>query len=553
MMRHSRSQFTLLWLGLGAWLSAAPLPTHGAQPPADPVVPKWQRWELQLRSSVTYTNPAAQVQLRIRLTSPLGETHHLAGFWDGGLVWRARFKPGFPGRWQYRTICSDTANDGLHGRTGAFLCSAPADTTVFARHGPIQVARDGQHLEHADHTPFFWLGDAAWAAAERAGFAEWSAYLNARRRQKFNVTLWRLPATHGPEQTPLFDTTAGFLPNPAAFRELERKVVAANQANLLNAVVPLWEIGPRPGPELPEAHAVSLLRYVLARWGADDVVWLVAFDCDSSGRAARRWQNICRQVFNSIDHAPVILLPGESFWVYDGFRSEPWVAGFGFQISSVTDANSLPWLLGGPPAQERSKLPAHPLLSIIPPMADPAPAAGQTVSFEFARRLLWWNALLITPAGVTYATRAVSEWNTNPARGSTWQQALAGPEIQAFAALSDVMAGTDFWELQPSPTPLLAAVTPAALPIYPLIATNRTTALVYLPEGQAIHLAARIWSGGAATVWRDLRTNQTHPAQAAPVPGSNRLALQPPAPGDWLLEIPASPTAGKTTPQQIAN
>ena len=64
---------------------------------------------------------------------------------------RVRFQPGFPDVGLITMMCSDTANQGLHAQTGEFLCSAtranPPDL-----HGPLQVARDQQHLEHADRT-----------------------------------------------------------------------------------------------------------------------------------------------------------------------------------------------------------------------------------------------------------------------------------------------------------------------------------------------------------------------------------------------------------------
>ena len=80
--------------------------------------------------------------MRVLLDSPLGETKRLYGFWDGAKVWKVRFKPGVPGTWRYYTMCSDTANAGLHGKTGEFLCTAPDTETRFSQHGPVQVARE---------------------------------------------------------------------------------------------------------------------------------------------------------------------------------------------------------------------------------------------------------------------------------------------------------------------------------------------------------------------------------------------------------------------------
>src|SRR5262245_52812407 len=83
-------------------------------------IPKWQRWELTLKSSVNYTNPLQEAEMRVLFVSPLGETNRVYGFWDGGKEWKVRFKPGFPGRWRYYTMCSDVGNPGLHGKSGEF-------------------------------------------------------------------------------------------------------------------------------------------------------------------------------------------------------------------------------------------------------------------------------------------------------------------------------------------------------------------------------------------------------------------------------------------------
>lgn len=510
-------------------------------------VPKWQRWELELNSSVSYTNPIQQAEVRVLLVSPLGETNRIYGFWDGGRIWKARFKPGFPGRWQYFTMCSDTANSGLHGQSGEFLCTAPVGDSAFALHGPLQVARDQMHLEHADHTPFFWLGDAAWQAMGKATAAEWHTYVKKRQEQKFNVTLWQLPSALGPKSKPLFTGRECIAIHPDAFRELDARLLAANQSGLLNAIAPLWEIGFRPDAELPAAQAVLLLRQVLARWGAEDVAWIIAFECDSTGAQANRWQNICRAVFTPVNHAPVILLPGESFWVFDGFRSERWVNLLGFQTSSVRDENSLPWLLDGPLLQERNKLPRRPLLSILPAAANPSPVVGQSIDAEFSRRLLWWNALLTTPAGVTYAAQPVADWLGNPTDGPTWRQALDQPEAKTFAALSSTMATVDFWNLQPDSTARLATLETIPAAARPQIVTNETTTLIYWPEARTLQLAATLFPPRAKAVWRNLRTNQNQPARLVPA-HQGRIELQPPAAGDWLLEIKLSPAPVGTSP-----
>ena len=78
-----------------------------------------------------YSNALQDASLRVVFTSPLGETNEVDGFWDGGRTWRVRFSPDQPGRWKFRTTCSDTANVGLHNETGEFLCTAATGPNPF--------------------------------------------------------------------------------------------------------------------------------------------------------------------------------------------------------------------------------------------------------------------------------------------------------------------------------------------------------------------------------------------------------------------------------------
>lgn len=540
-------------LGLLIFLTANPLiakETVGR-------VPKWQRWELTLKSSVTYAHPLAEAELRVLLVSPLGETNRVYGFWDGGREWKVRFKPGFPGRWRYYTMCSDQANAGLHGRSGEFLCTAPEGGSRFQQHGPVAVARTQQHLEHADRTPFFWLGDAAWQAAMKSPPADWQEYVKLRAVQKFNVVNWQLAAAPPDGKTTFFDAAENLTVNPAAFRQLDAKIVAANQAGLLNAIAPLWEIG--RSETLSEAQAIQLLRYVVARWGAEDVAWLVAFESDSTGAQARRWQSIGRAVFAPITHAPVVLLPGESFWVCDAFRRERWVDILGVQTSSVRDENLLPWLLSGPLAQERSKEPVKPLITIAPPVEGKIFGLAGAIDGEFARRQLWWNALLNTPAGVNYAAKDVADWNISPFKregAEPWREAMDLPGASAIAPLADGLATKEFWKLRPTARPPAVKAEPAGLSQRLVITSTEAQdfAVIYLPEAQPLveTLTGNIGLSPVPqkAVWLNPRTGERQAAGKVESK-SNGSALTPPGPGDWVLlsqriSVPAVPGNGST-------
>jgi len=153
-------------------------------------VPKWDRFEHAFKSLVIYSNAVQDASLKAVFTSPLGEISEVDGFWDGGKIWRVRFSPEQPGRWTFKTTCSDVANDGLNNQTGEFTCTSPVGLTRFHKHGPVRVARDQRHLEHADGTPFFWLADTIWNGARSAELKDWEFYAGIRASQRFSVAQW---------------------------------------------------------------------------------------------------------------------------------------------------------------------------------------------------------------------------------------------------------------------------------------------------------------------------------------------------------------------------
>ncbi len=509
--------------------------------PQVPVVPKWERFELTLKSRHAYTNALQEAEVRVLFVSPLGETNRTYGFWDGGKTWRVRFAPNFPGRWRYYTMCSDTANACLHEQTGEFLCSVATGNSRFGEHGPMQAARYLQLVGHADRTPVLWLGDAAWDATTRAAVSDWEHYVKTRAAQKFNAVQWRLaPAEAG--QTPgAFTGRECITLNLGFFKQLDAKVDALTRAGLLNAVAPLWEIGMSTEQTLPEDQAIALLRYVVARWGGNPVAWLLAFESDSTGAQVARWQRIGRAVFNPVTHGPVIVLPGEAPWVLPEFRSESWVDALGFQTVQVTDEDALPWLLQGPLSLERNKLPARPLITLAPAVeAALAGERGKHMTADFARRVLWWSLLINTPAGVSYSAKDIAEWTTTKAHDTEqpWREALSLPGAGAIAPLADCFAPIEFWRLKPFTRAVIVQSGASSLRNH--IAASRTEAgnmvLLYVPEERAVKVLPGTWPAAAQATWFDPRTGESRPAGAAVVSPTGWEFTTPSA-GDWVLVV----------------
>ena len=102
----------------------------------------------------------------MQVTGPGGQWR-VPAYWAGDNEWRVRFAPTAPGAYRFQTICSDSANPDLHGQEGAIEAAAYQGEHPLYRHGGLRVAADRRHFEHADGTPFFWLGDTWWMGFTR--------------------------------------------------------------------------------------------------------------------------------------------------------------------------------------------------------------------------------------------------------------------------------------------------------------------------------------------------------------------------------------------------
>jgi hypothetical protein len=516
-----------------------------------PVIAKWGRFEQSFKSSFAYSNAVQDATLTVLFTSPLGETSQVDGFWDGGKTWRVRFSPNQPGRWTFRTTCSDAANRGLRNQTGEFLCTAATGQSRFHQHGPVRVARDHRHLEHADGTPFFWLADTVWSGARAAEPKDWEFYALTRAYQRFTVAQWTAaPGEDAKKQSAFTGLPGRIAINPDFFKRLDARLNTLSQAGILSAIVPLWEIQSQKdaATALSDDQAELLARYIVARWGADPVAWLIAFEGDTTARNVGRWKRIGQTVFGSRPHAPVVLYPGETHWLFDEFRDQKWVDVFAYQsVTDVTD-DALKWTLAGPFAAEWKKEPARPLIPIVPHENAVAAQSSRRFSADDVRRAIYWSLLMTPPAGVSYGAQGVVNWDTTvgPKEEHTkaadlpmWRKALFMPAAKQMSRLAKFMNSIDFWMLRPQPKAI--ASQPSHLSPRRFIAAASTEAndlsIVYVPEDRTLELFLNALPPSPAVTWLNPRTGDKHPAVA--VVSASTCQFPTPDPGDWLLVMKA--------------
>lgn len=528
---------------------AGPLQAMGTRPKI-PIVPKWGRFEQAFTSSAHYNNPLQDATLTVVFISPLGETIQVYGFWDGGDTWRVRFSPNQPGRWTYRTICSDTGDAGLHQQNGQFLCTAATGITRFERHGPLQVSRDRRHFVHADGVPFFWLADTVWNGARVSVLKDWQHYAGIRGSQGFSAAQWSVAPGRDEQQDAAY---LGFPDriaiNPEFFKRLDAKVETLERVGILNVIAPLAELESQNAFDtLPDDQAALLVRYVVARWQGDPVVWLLALDADTAAKRIGRWKRIGQSVFGGKSHAPVLLYPGGAYWVFDEFRDQTWVDAFACQAFGDMSEDGLKFAFAGPLSKQWTNGPARPLIPFLPRENGMDLAVKKRFSGDDVRHAAYWSLLLAPPAGLSYSAQGVADWdvsvtpqadNTKGADWPLWQKCLFLPAAKQMTRLVTFADSLNLSRLRPCQQ--LVATQPGDSNLSHYVAAaaadKKDLALVYAPEEHAVNLALDKMPPSPSVTWFNPRTSQT--LTAVGVVGANSCQFPVPAPGDWLLTVKA--------------
>jgi hypothetical protein len=494
---------------------------------------KWGRFEQSFKSAVKYENPFQECALKVTFVSPSGQTNVVDGFWDGGKTWRVRFSPGQPGRWTYRTSCTDPTNQGLNNQAGEFLCTSPIGQDRFAQHGPIRVAKDGHHFEHADGAPFFWMADAAWNAPVLSSSRDWITYTQVRGEQKFSAVEWAAAMGTDSKNRNAFSGQNRIAIDTEYFQALDEKVDMMNRAGLLSVIVPLW--GNSPADDLPEEQVARLVRYMNARWGAYDVAWMIALDGNRNGR----WLRIGREVFGDAQHAPVVLFPGALESGFGEFRNEHWVDAFGFGLGQNMNGDSMEWLVAGPLGRESASEPARPFINVLPPMENGHAAQGQErITERDVRRIAWWSLLLTPSAGVSYGAQDVATWNaTKQGKLPTWQLSLFLPGAKQMSHIAETCSSAKWWTLRPAPRSVANQPGRNAPQRFIASAANETKTLnlTYVPEERNLDMLLESLPAAPEIQWLNPRTGKKSAAVA--VVGMRSCQLPTPDVGDWVLCI----------------
>lgn len=535
---------------------------------------------------MSYADPYDEVEVDL----VVGDRWRVPAFWSGDHTWRVRFAPPQPGRYRWRTECSDPTNGDLHGRTGELVVEPYAGDHPLLRHGALQVSPDRRYLRWADGTPFFWLGDTwTWALRRALRFPEDVEVLLADRVAKgFTVALiatglygslrWPDPRTENEAGAP-FNADFSRL-NPAYFDMADLRIQALVRAGIVPCIFGCW--GFYAG-WLGQRRLRLLWRHLVARWGALPVVWCLA------GEAML--------AFESYDPDR----PGEVFHDLAAVLGEDEAAGrrrawsqLGRYVRSIDPHDRLVTIHPTSPASSREQVDDSSVLDFvllqtghldresIAPTVDTMvravgtgprlPVINGEVAFEGIlamnreeiQRLMFWASVLSGGCGHTYGALGVVLCNTRAepygpaAHGYSygdqpWEDAYRLPGSAQLGAAKRLLERFEWWRFEPHPEWVephhstedylraYAAGIPGELRViyFPL-------GLRWRREGYVI---ADLEPGVTYRVWyADPVTGREHPRGTVTGDGAGRgRPAAPPIFQDWVLVLERAQSSGDPT------
>jgi len=237
---------------------------------------QWRVTELTFTNSKSYTSNFNDVDLDVIFTHTNGTELKIPAFWFSENTWKVRFAATLAGTWNYKTVCSDAQNAGLHNKTGSLTCSLYTGNLDIYKHGFTKTTQNTRYFTYDDGTPFFYLGDTQWNMPANS-LNNFKTIVDKRVEQGFTVCQSepigaKYNLSDGITTGDLFD-----------FNDLDNRFKYIADKGLVHANAQLFfvsELGYNRA-KYSDAYLEKLCRYWVARYGAYPVMWTTAQECDN--------------------------------------------------------------------------------------------------------------------------------------------------------------------------------------------------------------------------------------------------------------------------------
>ena len=428
--------------------------------------------EWSFASGKIYRDPFNEIELDVIFRGPGGDEDRVPAFWAGEQSLRVRYAPKAPGKYSWRTVSSDTSNADLHGRTGTLDVAPYQGDNPLHKHGSIGVRADRRYFEHADGTPFFWLGDTWWMGlCQRMNWPRDIQALAADRVRK-GFTVVQIVAGLYPDM-PQFDprgaNEAGFpweagyaRINPAYFDMADLRLEYLVSKGIAPCIVGCWGYYL---PILGEKKMKQHWRYIVARWGALPVFWCLAGEGSmpyylsknheqDAAMQKHGWSEIGRYI-RSIDPSrhPITIHPSTAA---RATVDDPSVLDFDMLQTGHSDRTSIPNTIRLV-TESYTQTPTMPVL-----VGEVCYEGIMEASRQEVQRFMFWSCLLSGAAGHTYGANGI--WQVNTAEkpfgasphgrswGDTpWEIASQLPGSAQLGIAKKLLMRYKWWRFEPHP------------------------------------------------------------------------------------------------------
>jgi hypothetical protein len=438
------------------------------------------RVEITLTARKAHADPFNDVTVDGVFVEPGGHEARVPAFWAGGNLWKIRYASPVTGVHRFHSECTDPSDPGLHGVQGRVEVKPYRGTNPLYAHGPLRVSANRRFLEHADGTPFFWLGDTWWMGlCHRLRWPDEFQTLAADRKQKgFNVI--QLVAGLYPDMHPFdprganeagcpWETNYTRI-RPQYFDAVDRRIEFLVEQGITPCIVGAWGYFiPWMGVEKAKQH----WRYLVARYGALPVVWCVA------GEANLPWYQAEHFPFDDREQVKSWTEVARYLRAVDPFHRLMTIHPTGIgRLSARNAINDLGLIdidmLQTPHGQREAVAPT--LRTVRESYGDQPrmPVINGEASYEMLNgqiaarwpRAMFWICMLNGAAGHTYGANGIWQCNRpgqphgpSPTKGSPpqgygttpWNEAMNFPGSRQIGLGAQLLRGYPWQRLVPDP------------------------------------------------------------------------------------------------------
>jgi hypothetical protein len=325
---------------------------------------------------------------------------------------------------------------------------------------------------------------------------------------------------------------------------LEERLEVLTRAGLLSAIAPVFEMGDSFSIDIPDEQTALLVRYMVARWGAEPVAWLLPIRENDEGRSVARWKRVGHAVFAETSHAPVVVCAGKDEKSFDLLRDEEWVDAFANTTFMDAADTGLREAFSGALLKEWSRQPSRPMISCLPVEDTLLGQGPRRIGADEVRHAMYWSLLINVPAGVNYSAQGTMNWEdafiekdrvANLPALTGWKRALQLAGARQLRRFEEFAYSIEFWRLRPEPT--YVGDQPGRQWPARFIASAGTRekdlGLAYVPEDRTVHIVSSALPSFPIVGWFNPRTGETNAAVA--VVTEQTVQFPTPDPGDWVL------------------